>query len=447
LKDAYEWGCPARGVVSPAGECKDNGKGIQSMCYSTSRYEAGPDMPCDSEEKCFCVKPENSNGNAMMKFHHTEIKDGKVLVMGKFTKERENKCQECEQHDQDQKTCNECKNCEYFVDGPHKRCNRRVDLGIPKKQQDIPDTSERELKILPHFRIWDPGEEDANIKDEMQPSEEQETTIQMPYTNRCEPLTQAEWRMKFKEVAPDINRILESTAKQIKEEWAPNASSLDCFDPAGKGGSDIPGKLDRFLAIQNSCKQMQEIAQTIAPGSNSEPLKCLTTDEKLDEAIHVLQVRNQSCFKAGKYLDQEEKKNGPPPVGADERSEAGRVRPQPGVQINDDKEAGGAQPQPGVQINDDKEAGGAQPQSGVQINDDKVSKGSTSQLAAALLAISTLQKSLASAPTAHTPPLVLPSKHANTACGEPGSVCSHSPRLPWRSERLAVLQDFIFTCT
>jgi len=187
LKDAYEWGCPARGVVSPAGECKDNGKGIQSMCYSTSRYEAGPDMPCDSEEKCFCVKPENSNGNAIMKFHHTEIKDGKVLVMGKFTKERENKCQECEQHDQDQKTCNECKNCEYFVDGPHKRCNRRVDLGIPKKQQDIPDTSERELKILPHFRprgIWDPGEEDANIKDEMQPSEEQETTIQMPYTNR-----------------------------------------------------------------------------------------------------------------------------------------------------------------------------------------------------------------------------------------------------------------------
>jgi len=219
--------------------------------------------------------------------------------------------------------------------------------------------------------------------------------------------------MKFKEVAPDINRILESTAKQIKEEWAPNASSLDCFDPAGKGGSDIPGKLDRFLAIQNSCKQMQEIARTIAPGSNSEPLKCLTTDEKLDEAIHVLQVRNQSCFKAGKYLDQEEKKNGPPPVGADERSEAGRVRPQPGVQINDDKEAGGAQPQ-----------------SGVQINDDKVSKGSTSQLAAALLAISTLQKSLASAPTAHTPPLVLPSKHANTACGEPGSVCSHSPRQP-----------------
>merc|ERR1719362_1806095 len=44
VKNAYEWGCPARGVVASSGECRDNGSSGATTHWARSSQFAG--QPC-----------------------------------------------------------------------------------------------------------------------------------------------------------------------------------------------------------------------------------------------------------------------------------------------------------------------------------------------------------------------------------------------------------------
>merc|ERR1719433_945655 len=112
FKEAYELGCPARGAVSGGGECRDNGEGGASKCYSTRRFEAGPQMPCDLEDKCLCVRMSVANGSPGNR-KNLDIQDGLATAEAQYVVQPPVKCDECAQHSCDQKECEACESCEY----------------------------------------------------------------------------------------------------------------------------------------------------------------------------------------------------------------------------------------------------------------------------------------------------------------------------------------------
>ncbi|CAK0881895.1 unnamed protein product [Prorocentrum cordatum] len=78
LKGAWEVGCPARGQMSGAGECKEpSGSSTSGMCFATGRYEVAASA-CEPG-LCKCAKPVASDGEKSLKFKYADVNDGVEL--------------------------------------------------------------------------------------------------------------------------------------------------------------------------------------------------------------------------------------------------------------------------------------------------------------------------------------------------------------------------------
>merc|ERR1712151_1048876 len=59
--------------------------------------------------------PASNNGSKEQGFKQSEVKDGKIIATGTYYVQKPAECDECGQHDCDQKKCDDCKkNCEFY---------------------------------------------------------------------------------------------------------------------------------------------------------------------------------------------------------------------------------------------------------------------------------------------------------------------------------------------
>ncbi|CAE7473603.1 unnamed protein product, partial [Symbiodinium sp. CCMP2456] len=177
----YEVGCPARGQMSEAGKCKDNGEPVeeQGLCYSTVGFEGGPDAPCQEPDECLCVKAQTPRGKLALGFRNLENEEGKELLSGTYQVQEVTKCGTCEDLSFDRKHCEECQNCEFktktmegeLVEGCWPRDGgsaRRKHLHGEAERiylHDLP-AELKDLSIVPHYSAWDPGEKVDPVADE-----------------------------------------------------------------------------------------------------------------------------------------------------------------------------------------------------------------------------------------------------------------------------------------
>lgn len=359
----YEWGCPARGAVSDAGECRDEGKGTTSMCYSAVRYEAGPQTPCGTGDNCFCMKANSSSGTGGERHKHAESIDGDEVATGKYPVLSPAKCEECAQHDCDQRQCDQCQGCEHatktiagrkttgcFATDGGKEEKARKESRDGRKYLPFAEASEQDIAVIPHYDLWNPGDNER-----VQGTPGEKFREPMPYQSHKEPLSRKAWREEYKQAAPRVQRLLDQLVKKTKGSWArlneatgtPSSQHLDCFDFGTSGGGDVTGKMERVQAVQRACQHMQDVARSIAKGAQFAAktdddvpvncvqsnagggdcgmLNCYSADQGLKHAMRALQARNKQCRLAREYLEKEEAKNGPAPAGARERVTAGRV--------------------------------------------------------------------------------------------------------------------------
>mmetsp|Transcript_8513 Transcript_8513/g.26475 ORF Transcript_8513/g.26475 Transcript_8513/m.26475 type:complete len:463 (+) Transcript_8513:83-1471(+) len=351
FREAYEWGCPARGSMTAAGECRDDGRGATSMCFSAVRYEAGPKAPCGTGDDCLCIKAGTPSGGWGPGHRHSDVLDGEELLTGGYAVQPPAKCEECAQHDCDERQCNECSGCEYTaktIAGRKTRGCFELDGGSARREREESRAGRayapgraplRELLVLPHYDLWQPWP----------------GRTRTPYEAPREPLSRRAWREAYKHAAPRLQRLLDRLVRQAREAWAaqdeatgaPSGQRLDCFHASARGGDDIDGKLERLQAVQAACREMQETARRIARGApfadkaedgapvncvmsdtgggDCGALNCYTSDEGLAQALRALRARNRLCHLAHEYLGQEEARQGPAPEGSREPATAGRL--------------------------------------------------------------------------------------------------------------------------
>eukprot|EP00931_Biecheleriopsis_adriatica_P087823 TRINITY_DN62239_c0_g1_i1.p1 TRINITY_DN62239_c0_g1~~TRINITY_DN62239_c0_g1_i1.p1 ORF type:complete len:464 (+),score=84.37 TRINITY_DN62239_c0_g1_i1:40-1431(+) len=354
--NTYEVGCPARGKLTPAGKCKDNGDEAaqQGFCFSTSGFEGGPDMPCNQDDDCLCVKANTPNGKLTLGHRHLENEDGKEMVQGSYEVQQVTKCDHCEQLSFDREHCEECSNCVFKAksmggemveacwdkDGG---AARRARLNGKEKVVYLNGMTpvRKDINIVPHYPLWDPQEQHEPVDAEGSPEAEGELALapnggqRMPYQSKRELLSRDAWVAAYKEVAPRVQRALDEQVKAIEEFGSEDrVKDVKCQDRTGETmGDDIPGMIVKATTIQQSCMSMQEIANRIAVGDqnasfadtaadgtrlhcvhtedaeSSEVLGCLRLncygkDVKFDEALARLRKQNDHC---GSVWDDEER--------------------------------------------------------------------------------------------------------------------------------------------
>eukprot|EP00929_Paragymnodinium_shiwhaense_P002344 TRINITY_DN102571_c0_g1_i1.p1 TRINITY_DN102571_c0_g1~~TRINITY_DN102571_c0_g1_i1.p1 ORF type:complete len:702 (+),score=199.40 TRINITY_DN102571_c0_g1_i1:64-2169(+) len=300
LLNAYEWGCPAAGEVNESsGLCEGPGTD-GGYCYSSKRYEAGPGTPCDSDDKCFCIKPTTATGNPADDKSRDVIK-GEELQYGTFNVQPVAKCDSCDTYNCDRDSCNACPGCEYTTktvelpdptdpDGTTTYVRKQLGCfdsasskgpGSAKSGQKAllylggQKAVQRDLQIVPHYSLWDPGD----------PAEDglPDKNLRLPYQSHREPLSREAWLAKYKEAAPNMQKLMDLLAMRLLDgtsevdAWSPKDAtgppeadrlvSLDNCWTQGNAGDDIAGKLDKFLSVQRVCKRMQETERLLAGGS------------------------------------------------------------------------------------------------------------------------------------------------------------------------------------
>lgn len=335
----YEVGCPARGKITPAGKCKDNGDPAeeQGFCYSAQGFEAGPGMPCQEPEDCLCVKAATPNGKLSLSHRHLENEEGQELQEGTYQVQEVSKCGTCEDLSFDRSHCEECENCVFktkMLEGELVEGCWAKDGGSMRRRQlrgeadriflhGLP-VQRKDLTVVPHYKMWDPEEAFDPTGDEDSPEVEDQLALaplqgtRMPYQSRREPLSRDSWVALYKDVAPRVQKAMDQVVKETIDAGT-KASSIRCEDKLGKVlGEDIPGKIEKAAAMKNACLQMQEIANRIAikqdagfphvdgikctmNDSVSEPgecdyLNCYTNDARFREAIKSLKKRNDRCY-------------------------------------------------------------------------------------------------------------------------------------------------------
>eukprot|EP00933_Yihiella_yeosuensis_P009183 TRINITY_DN11499_c1_g4_i1.p1 TRINITY_DN11499_c1_g4~~TRINITY_DN11499_c1_g4_i1.p1 ORF type:complete len:497 (-),score=97.41 TRINITY_DN11499_c1_g4_i1:50-1540(-) len=357
--DAYEIGCPARGVSSGAGNCEDDGKGNSHLCWSTHRFEAGPKSPCDSDDKCMCVKTSTPTGSGKGA-RHVEVEKGDAMISGTYDVQPPPKCRECAQHDCNQKECDACKNCEYtskvLAGRTTKGCFEKPEfanvLADRAKAHDgrtfIAGVTpvKKTLTVIPHYRLWDPSE---GLEGDSESGDHESTSVipgsKVPYELHSEPMSRKAWIEGYKKAAPQVQRMMDLIEHNAKNEWGPNANRMDC-DGTGSGES-IERKIEKIVSAQQMCKEMQSTAYSIAQGvkfdekSNDVPvhcqigaggvcdaLNCYTGDIDFDHAFGQLRARQRQCLKAQEVLNKEEAQRGAPPSGDNLHQSAGKLDPK-----------------------------------------------------------------------------------------------------------------------
>eukprot|EP00929_Paragymnodinium_shiwhaense_P023975 TRINITY_DN14886_c0_g1_i1.p1 TRINITY_DN14886_c0_g1~~TRINITY_DN14886_c0_g1_i1.p1 ORF type:complete len:499 (-),score=86.65 TRINITY_DN14886_c0_g1_i1:64-1560(-) len=385
LENAYEWGCPARGVIDAAGKCVDDGKsGAHGpMCFSTVRYEAGQGTACDSDEKCLCVRPTTAMGDVGQADRSTEAVKGEEVQSGRFFIEKPAKCADCSQHDCSKEVCDSCPNCEFItkdvelVDPATGEKTTRQQSGCFKGptqgevKWDEPclylhgvKPTERELQVVPHYRLYDPLDTQYDPQDT---SEDAATStglaadMRLPYQSQREPLGREEWIRQYREAAPGLQKLMDLLVMRLldgagtKQAWTPLVDAESGYRQVGlpkcwtstQVGDDVAGKLDKFLAVQKACVATQETARRIARGStfSADPggehncgayswdkvghvrdcgchrgvdseaglckaLNCYTDREDVQQALEVLKEKQTVCQTAAAWSVKEIEKNG-----------------------------------------------------------------------------------------------------------------------------------------
>lgn len=363
FRGAYEVGCPARGIMAPSGECKDPGKGALKLCWSSRRYEAGPRSPCKEEADCMCVK-EGQNGTGEgtsegmpLPSMSSEMEKGQEIQTKEYEVQPRADCETCAAHNCDATTCNKCKNCEFatkVIVGRTSTGCFDIDSGMArKKRQDSKDgrgylfagmtgveakTTTKKLAVVPHHQIWDPGAK-RDPGEYGSKAGGMAQLISFPYQNRSEPVSRITWVRQYKKAAPQIQRLMDITAKSIKD-IGPNASSIQCQ-------WDIEGRVNKFDSFRRTCQQMQTIVNKLAPrtpfqsaaadgaGGYAETqcqmggqglcanLNCYSDDVDVNKGLEQLMQRARICFKALKLLKEEEEVNGPIGIAGQETAKDG----------------------------------------------------------------------------------------------------------------------------
>mmetsp|Transcript_115948 Transcript_115948/g.205271 ORF Transcript_115948/g.205271 Transcript_115948/m.205271 type:complete len:512 (-) Transcript_115948:116-1651(-) len=383
FRGVYEVGCPARGIVTPAGECRDQGKGAVKFCWSSNRFEAGPTSPCKEEADCICVK-ETPNGTGegtaegkTLKNMSADIAKGTEIQTKEYEVQPRADCETCASHNCDQATCNKCSNCEYgnrVVAGRMSKGCFDIDSGMArKKRQDSAEgrgylfagmdgveatTKTEKLAVVPHDSIWDPGSrrDDGEYGSK---AGHMAQLISFPYQNRSEPLSRGAWVSRYRKAAPQIQRLMDITAKSIKD-IGPRASDIQCQ-------WDVEGRVNKFATFRRSCQQMQSIITKLAPKTPFESavddgkggfaetecqmggqgmcenLNCYSDDVDVNKGLDQLLQRARICFKALKLLKEEEEVNGPIPLEGEETAkDGGRLEvpvPPPGEELPEETPA------------------------------------------------------------------------------------------------------------
>eukprot|EP00929_Paragymnodinium_shiwhaense_P083001 TRINITY_DN44036_c0_g1_i1.p1 TRINITY_DN44036_c0_g1~~TRINITY_DN44036_c0_g1_i1.p1 ORF type:complete len:529 (-),score=100.86 TRINITY_DN44036_c0_g1_i1:59-1645(-) len=371
LDEAYEWGCPARGKVTGDGACLDDGKGGKTLCWSTRRFEgSGLGTPCGPNgENCRCVRPFTAHGTGGEPYRI--VADGLEVLEGKFQEALATDCSKCAPLDE--ASCKACyptctmsnkrggagdggdaggeavrAKCvpagELVSSGPadaERKAGRLFNHGLESREVN--------LKIVPHYRIWDPQEPDDRAKEadggSEQPGPDGSNDVplvpptRMPYEIRREPLSRNAWMKTYRASAPRVQHMLDSMVTQLRDEWSQPGKASTCLGKGGgaAAGDDLNGKLDKFLAVQRSCREMSDIASTLrseeasadgrfssqhcgkahdgtcgcirVPENGEEPeadamndcqaLNCYTADTQVQDGIRKLKEKNETCAEEG----------------------------------------------------------------------------------------------------------------------------------------------------
>eukprot|EP00928_Gymnodinium_smaydae_P055647 TRINITY_DN39146_c0_g1_i1.p1 TRINITY_DN39146_c0_g1~~TRINITY_DN39146_c0_g1_i1.p1 ORF type:complete len:497 (-),score=82.05 TRINITY_DN39146_c0_g1_i1:273-1604(-) len=356
--------------------------GRGGLCFSTKRFEVGEGM-CDDGDNCICVRPGSSKGSVAKGGQSANNEQGAEIRMGSFLTHKADICTECGQHDQDRAVCDSCKNCEYMTktvevpdgkggtyDREQQGCFQRTqgagsDVNTPVYANGT-QTEEKEMKLIPHYPLWDPREP-PELDDDA-------PTLRMPFSSRREPLGREEWKRQYKFAAPAMQKAMDILVMRLKDgtrqsgPWAELADEDSGLRRPGlhrcwtriAAGDNISGKVDKFLNAQQVCKRMQETAMRIAPGlifaskenacgafswdkgqqiwtcgchrglgrniKNCVALNCYNDDPDVLEAIEALRQKMKICAGAGAMSEAEVFAKGQPePVGSMEVTLAGKV--------------------------------------------------------------------------------------------------------------------------
>lgn len=291
----YEAGCPARGKISRAGKCKDNGQPIeeQGFCYSSAGYEGGPGMPCSNPEDCLCVKAQPSDGSQSLAYRNIENEDGKELLLGRYQVQQEHKCDVCQQLGQDQSLCQQCPDCVYkeksFAGEKKMGCwdkdagkarRERMNGTVFREFLNGGSTYRKEMIMVPHYKMWNPKEQLETTAEEGSKEEIQEirradnSTPRLPYQILREPLSRDKWIEEYDDAVDNIQNLVDKDVTNLVQ-WVQKAKRLKCLKPTGREpGVDIPGFVQKVLSDMRGCQAMQDIARRLDLGRGTKTLEC-----------------------------------------------------------------------------------------------------------------------------------------------------------------------------
>jgi len=313
------------------------------------------------------------------------VKQGEDLTTATWKVEsyKQLKCRECSQHDQSQEDCIACApKCDYgtkelgglritgcFDAEKHafdqkaaeEQAKERLkeatgsapegEAAVKKELQDygakaVPETEEKQLSIVPHYRIWNPKEHD-DLGDLKQPRAESGGYFEgqkLPWETNQRYLSARAWTKEFPHAAPQIQHLLDRVFQVLAGKA--DLSQIPC-DGQGNQSGGLGQLIIGTETAQKSCNDMQQTAETLAKeikfeneangqmihcvmgdGGRCERLNCYTGNEEIQRALDKLKVRQQEmCKKVDEILTNEEKSNGeaPPFEGDSLRAKAGAL--------------------------------------------------------------------------------------------------------------------------
>eukprot|EP00931_Biecheleriopsis_adriatica_P069303 TRINITY_DN4316_c0_g1_i1.p1 TRINITY_DN4316_c0_g1~~TRINITY_DN4316_c0_g1_i1.p1 ORF type:complete len:591 (+),score=151.31 TRINITY_DN4316_c0_g1_i1:124-1896(+) len=381
----WEWGCPAKGSMTPQGECRlpAEGENEAGMCWSLKGMLAGPKTPCGpSGDKCMCVRPSPSDGALGYGFTHVEIKPefeaivgnaqkehgGVEVRMGNFEAQPLAACDDC-MSKKDWESCRECQNCVYrdeVLDG------RKTEGCFDKNfvaahpddstEEDKPPDAGAEYEtrnytylqgkkaivhdgmwVIPHYPMWDP-----------QPDESEDSGGQVfPFQMRSEALPNEAWVAAYKENAPKMQSLMDDLADKLEKDWGVNADAQDCTPRIGE-------RIVKANTARNMCKQMQMLQQTLAPGKMGnfprmtgagaklgcikqdddfcETLNCHAADENYTASVKALKSKDLACKNGSSKVDSKKLNAGGAAAGAlGEEEEKAKDEKDPAQKAKDEE--------------------------------------------------------------------------------------------------------------